>query len=256
MSVVEPSYLEVAVVRRDLGFGVVIRPHRYLEWAQAAHEQLASEAAVPDPNILWVYVRHTARWHKPAHPIKRLRFRTWLVAAQNMSALREFSADDAETGARLFDEQVKTVALDRQTMRPTNFTLAPHAVLEGQPQRLMADVAASPDDLAPLGSFEQLVEADDVDFNQHVNNATYLRWATNALHRLLWKPGDALQPMPFVRGCEIRYLRPLQMGARLRIDVRNVPQPDASQWSLDIVDLADERRAAVVTVLADAPSGA
>jgi acyl-CoA thioesterase FadM len=140
-------------------------------------------------------------------------------------------------------------------MRPATFKLAAHVAQEGQPQRLVED-ARLPEGVAPVGSFPQHVEADDLDFNLHVNNATYLRWATNALHRLRWEPTAPLQPLPFVSGCEIRYLRSLQMGASLRIDIRAVPpqgSKGSSRWALEVVDLADERLAAVVMVLADEP---
>jgi acyl-CoA thioesterase FadM len=255
MSGASLPFLDMAVARRDLGLGTFIRPHRYFEWAQFAHEQLAGADSVPDPKLLWVYARHTARWHRPAGPISRVRFRTWLVAAKSPSAIREFSADDAETGARLFDGQARSVALDRETMRPATFQLAVQVTHDGQPQRLIEE-ATVPEATEPLGSFVQHVEADDLDFNQHVNNATYLRWATNALHRLRWDPTGPLQPLPFISGCEIRYLRSLQMGASLRIDIRAVPQPGATRWALDFVDVSDGRLAAAVTVVADEASGA
>jgi medium-chain acyl-[acyl-carrier-protein] hydrolase len=159
---------------------------QYLQESAARHaEQLGvGFAALDRQDAFWALVNlrlemsETPRWGDC------LTVRTWPSGLTRLLAFREFLGADAE-GRELFRATSEWMILDKHGSRPKNLhhmdlhlpRTAPRA-LGGALDRLRPASACVPADTI-------LVPFSALDFNGHVNNTEYVRWALDALHRRL-----------------------------------------------------------------------
>ena len=239
------SHLDIRVTSFDLEQRA-FKPHRCFEWAQQGHEALSPPMAT-GPEITWVYGRQRARWHAPDSAAKTVRVQTWLADVAGAFATREFRIHDADDGRLLFERQTVSVALDTATLRPTQADLSPlKSLVTGSKGDLAVGAVCAVDGEPSLEQFrfERQVEADDLDRHAHVNNASYIRWTTDALARHAWEAHPGRLAAHRFGELEIRYLYPLKMRETVVLSGRSAG--DAA-WRIDM-SLRDGRAVATVSL--------
>ncbi len=236
------NHLDIRVTSLDLEQRA-LKPYRCFEWAQQVHEAL-SPPMTTGPEITWVYGRHRARWHAPAVVPRTVRLQTWLADISGAFATREFRMNDAENGQLLFERQTVSLALDTPTLRPTVSDLSHLKSLVGGPKGSLELTSFASEEASERFRFERVVEADDLDRHAHMNNASYVRWATDALARHAWESQPGTLAAHRLSELEIRYQYPLKM----RDTVILVGQCAAEDvWRVNM-SLPDDRAVATVSL--------
>ena len=184
---------------------------QYLQEAAACHaEQLGfGFADMGRRNCLWVLtnlrleISHEPRW------MDRLIIRTWPSGYTRLTATREF-VGTAGDGSELFRAGSEWMVLDRQSGRPQN-------LLRFGLNLPQTEVKALSAPLHRLKPAEGCVHAcclqvpfSALDFNGHVNNTEYVRWALDGL---------SLQQghLPQIRAAQVTYLAEAFQGDEIEV---------------------------------------
>jgi acyl-CoA thioesterase FadM len=236
------DHLDIRVTSFDLDQGA-LKPYRCFEWAQQVHEAL-SPPMTTGPEITWVYGRHRARWHVPDVVARTVRPQTWLADISGAFATREFRMHDAESGQMLFERQTVAVALDTPTLRATVSDLSYLKSLVSGPKGSIELTPFASEQAIERFRFERVVEADDLDRQAHVNNASYVRWATDVLARHAWESKPGTMAAHRLGEFEIRYQFPLKMRDTVVLTGRCVSD---EAWLIDM-SLPDGRAVATVSL--------
>jgi acyl-ACP thioesterase len=161
----------------------------YLQEAAARHaEQLGFGFADLDrQDCFWVLVNFRLEMTAPPRWRDPMTIRTWPSGFTRLVASREFIGQDA-AGRELFRAASEWMILDKHSGRPKNLQkldlrLPPSAtkVLSTALARLRPAASYSP-------AYTVSVPFSSLDFNGHVNNTEYVRWALDGLHRKLGRP--------------------------------------------------------------------
>jgi len=190
---------------------------QYLQEAAARHaEQLGfGFAALEQRNCFWILanlrldITVTPRWRDD------VTVKTWPSGHTRLTATREFIGE-ASDGRELFRAASEWMILDKQNSRPKNLTrldlhLPPAGpkALATSPQRLQPGA-----DYTPAWSLQ--VPFSSVDFNGHVNNTEYIRWALDGLHH-------ALHRTPEIHSLQATYLAEVFEGDEIEVLVAADP---------------------------------
>lgn len=184
---------------------------QYLQESAARHaEQLGVGFADLDrQDCFWVLaslrieMTDTPRWRDG------LTIRTWPSGFTRLTAAREFIGVHTD-GRELFRAASEWMILDKHTSRPRNLS---RLNLNLPPAGLKA-LGGDPGRLRPAPAYTKAgtvsVPFSALDFNGHVNNTEYVRWALDGLHR---QGGDS----PVIRSARMTYLAEVFEGDEIEI---------------------------------------
>jgi acyl-ACP thioesterase len=195
-----------------------IKPYALMQCLQEAAAQHAEQLGVAfadldAPNGFWVQanlrleVARLPRWNQA------LTIRTWPSGFTRLLARREFIGLD-EGGAELCRAASEWMILDKRRGRPQNLTRL-HLDLPADGPRALV---SGPSRLRPRGPYETAltlrVPFSALDFNGHVNNTEYVRWAFDALHVVGRSP-------PAIQSMDMTYLAEAFAGEPVEVMVRS-----------------------------------
>jgi len=193
---------------------------QYLQESAARHaEQLGFGFADLDAqNCFWVLANLRVEITRLPQWNERFTVRTWPSDHTRVIATREF-VGTAGDGSELFRAGSEWMVLDKHKSRPRNLTRLRITLPAGGPKVLATELRR----LQPLPDGRKAhslrVPASALDFNRHVNNTEYIRWAFDALHF----DGARIDPL---RSFQVTYLAELFEGDRVEMLV--APAGDTS----------------------------
>jgi medium-chain acyl-[acyl-carrier-protein] hydrolase len=215
---------------------------QYLQEAAARHaEQLGvGFADLAQWDCFWVLLNLRLEMTDMPRWRDCLTIRTWPSGCTRLTAAREFVGEDA-SGRELFRAGSEWMILDKNSSRPRNLSrmdlnLPPtgRKVLGTELRRLQR----TPAPYTNAGMISVPFSA--LDFNGHVNNTEYVRWAFDGLHRHLGhtpavRSVQVTYTAEVFEGDEIEILVAAEAGAPLRVVERKADgAPDASVCLLEI----------------------
>ena len=170
----------------------------------------------------WILARMSVRVDRRPAFTETLRVRSWPRALDRLFTLRDFDILD-ENGDRVIRARSGWLVIDPEKRRP----LRPDPVMEGIPLGTVDALPFPPPQLAPQPEMTELwrhrVGYDDLDFNGHVNNISYIRWTENALDARL--PGG-LRLVETGR-LDVNYMSEVLPGEAVGIFLRELPSEGA-----------------------------
>jgi medium-chain acyl-[acyl-carrier-protein] hydrolase len=184
---------------------------QYLQESAARHaEQLGvGFADLNGQDCFWVLANlriemaDTPRWGD------RLTVRTWPSGVTRLTAAREFIGENAD-GREFFRATSEWMILDKHTSRPRNLS---RLNLNLPPAGLKA-LDANLGRVRPGPAYSSVctvsVPFSALDFNAHVNNTEYVRWALDGLYR---HRGAS----PVIRSAQMTYLAEVFEGDEIEI---------------------------------------
>jgi len=163
----------------------LLRPIMLFNEMQAAADTHAEKfgrgrAFCNDNNCAWVVTHYLVEIDQMPTEGQEIELSTWPSACDSLRATRDFRVRDVATGADLVRATSQWVMIDlaaRRPMRLDNF-------MEGWgliPERALDRTFDKFPDFVPDVNMGVRPRYDDVDVNQHINNAVYAVWATEAL---------------------------------------------------------------------------
>jgi acyl-ACP thioesterase len=194
----------------------LIKPNalmQYLQEAAARHaEQLGVGFADLDrQDCFWVLVNlqiamiRTPRWRDS------LTIRTWPSGCTRLMASREFVGADAD-GKEFFRAASEWMVLDQHNSRPRNLNRLDFHLPPPGPKTPGMELQR----LQPTEGYVHAgtisVPFSSLDFNGHVNNTEYVRWALDGLHHKL---GGS----PELRSAQVTYLAEVFEGDTIEVFV-------------------------------------
>ena len=153
---------------------------------------------------LWVLVNlrieiaRTPKWQD------RMIVRTWPSGCKRLVASREFAGRSPD-GLELFRATSDWMILDKHSGRPKNLDRLDLHLPQDGPKVLAADLTR----LKPVEAYTAIctlrVPYSALDFNGHVNNTEYVRWALDAIHQRLGS-------LPDIHTMQLTYLAEVFAG--------------------------------------------
>jgi medium-chain acyl-[acyl-carrier-protein] hydrolase len=184
---------------------------QYLQEAAACHaEQLGvGFADMTRRNCFWVLAN--LRLEIPREPrwMDGVTIRTWPSGFTRLIAAREF-VGTASDGTALFRAGSEWMVLDRQTGRPQNLTRLDLHLPPAAPKALSAPLHRLKAAEAYVRTGALQVPFSALDFNGHVNNTEYVRWALDALHQHLGH-------LPGIHVAHVTYLAEVFCGDEIEV---------------------------------------
>ncbi len=186
---------------------------QYLQEAAACHaEQLGFGLAdMTRRNCFWVLANLRLEISREPKWMDNLRIRTWPSGYTRLMATREFIGA-AEDGTELFRAGSEWMVLDRRSGRPQNLTRFGLNL----PQTGLKALSAPLHRLKPaegyVRAYSLQVPFSALDFNGHVNNTEYVRWALDGLSG---QPGQS----PSIRAVHTTYLAEAFQGDEIEVIV-------------------------------------
>ena len=184
---------------------------QYLQEAAACHaEQLGvGFADMNRRDCFWVLANLRLEIAREPKWMDCLTIRTWPSGHTRCIATREFVGTTSD-GTELFRAGSEWMVLDRRSGRPQNLTRLDLHLPPAGPRAL-------PTPLHRLKTARGYVKTDALkvpfsalDFNGHVNNTEYLRWALDGLHQHLGR-------LPEIHAVHVTYLAEVFRGDEIEI---------------------------------------
>ena len=155
-------------------------------------EQLGRGRAYCEDNaIAWVVTHYLIEIDEMPHDRQEIMISTWPSGIDGIRAFRDFQITDAKTGASLVRATSQWVMIDADARKPLRLDDALAGWEIWTERALNREFDKFPDFVSDT-SVNIVPRFDDVDVNQHINNAVYAVWATEALgfdfrdtHRLI-----------------------------------------------------------------------
>lgn len=238
----EDRFIVEAFDCRPDGF---IKPNALMQYLQEAAARHAEQLGVGFADLerwdcFWVLVNLRLEMTDVPRWRDSLTIRTWPSGCTRLLAAREFVGEGAD-GRALFRATSEWMILDKHGSRPRNLArldlhLPPAGpkVLDTELHRLQK----RPGSYAKAATIPVSFSA--LDFNGHVNNTEYVRWAFDGLHRHLGQ-------VPPVRSVQVTYTAEVFEGEDIEILVAAGPgepihvverkadgPPDASVFLLEV----------------------
>jgi medium-chain acyl-[acyl-carrier-protein] hydrolase len=184
---------------------------QYLQEGAACHaEQLGFGLDdMSRRNCFWVLanlrleISHEPKW------MDRLTIRTWPSGHTRLAATREFIGT-AGSGRELFRAGSEWMVLDRQSGRPQNLTRFGLNLPQTGPKALSAPLHRLKPADGYVRTYSLQVPFSALDFNGHVNNTEYVRWALDGLSLQLGQS-------PQIRAAHVTYLAEVFQGDDLEV---------------------------------------
>ncbi|OHB66119.1 MAG: hypothetical protein A2Y76_03625 [Planctomycetes bacterium RBG_13_60_9] len=173
---------------------------QYLQEAAACHaEELgAGFADMSERHCFWILANIRLEIDREPRWTDSVVVRTWPSGCTRLTAAREFIGV-APDGGEWFRAGSEWMVLDRSSGRPQNLTRLDLRLPEAGPKALAVPLHRLKPAQESLPACTLQVPFSALDFNGHVNNTEYVRWALDALHRRL---GRAIE----IRAAQITYL--------------------------------------------------
>jgi len=135
--------------------------------------------------------------------------RTWPSGFTRATASREFIGEDPD-GREIFRAASEWMVLDKHSGRPRNVTRLGVSLPADGPKAFSAELRR----LQPLDGYTEactlLAPFSALDFNGHVNNTEYVRWALDGLSVQLGHP-------PQIRAAQVTYLAEAFQGDEIKV---------------------------------------
>jgi len=192
---------------------------QYLQESAARHaEQLGfGFEDMEKQGCFWVLTNFRLEITREPKWTDRFVVRTWPSGHTRLTATREFIGE-AHEGGELFRAASEWMILDRHSARPRNLSRLSVGLPPNGPKALSTPVER----LKPAQGYSRAhalqVPFSALDFNGHVNNTEYIRWAMDGLHSML---GRSVQ----IRQVQMTYLAELFEGDEVEVLLR--PDGDA-----------------------------
>ena len=155
----------------------------FLQEIAAAHAEKENfgYSFISKTNHAWFVLKYHVKIHKWQANIFKLRVKTWPRGIFKLTCPREFEvySDDGELLASASSAWVLVDAQTKRIVRPLD--VFPEFPEQTDIKALETDFPKIPD--VERTSFSKVFEVrfDDIDINQHVNNASYITWAFDTL---------------------------------------------------------------------------
>jgi len=184
---------------------------QYMQEAAACHaEQLGvGFADMNQRNCFWVLANLRMEISREPKWMECVTIRTWPSGYTRLVAAREF-VGTAQDGSELFRAGSEWMVLDRQSGRPRNLTRLDLRLPPAGPTALSAPLhrLKSAEGYVRTGALQVPVSA--LDFNGHVNNTEYVRWALDGLYPHLGR-------LPEIRTAQVTYLAEAFQGDEIEV---------------------------------------
>ena len=173
---------------------------QYLQEAAARHaEQLGfGFADLERRDCFWVLANLRLEMTDTPHWADAVTVRTWPSGFTRLAATREFLGLDTD-GRELFRAASEWMILDKNSSRPKNLQRLDLRLPPSGPKVLNTELSR----LRPAAAYEAAstlyVPFSSLDFNGHVNNTEYVRWALDGWHS---RRGQT----PAIRSAQMTYL--------------------------------------------------
>jgi acyl-ACP thioesterase len=185
--------------------------NRFQELAgiHAEHLQVGYNS-LQQSNLAWVISRIKVRIDSLPHWGRTVHLATWPKGIDRLFALRDFCMTD-EQGKTLVAATTAWLMIDTEKGKPRrldNFPInlefpgAPHALLEP------LDKISVPPGLNQV--MEKTVLLSDIDTNQHVNNAQYVKWIADCFSPEQFRSGR-------ITSIQVNYLEEMLLGDRMTL---------------------------------------
>jgi acyl-ACP thioesterase len=188
---------------------------QYMQEAAACHaEQLGfGFRDLQQRDCLWVLINLRIEMAHMPHWGDHVVIATWPSGHTRSAASREFIGRSLD-GLELFRAASDWMILDRQRGRPKNLDRFDLNLPQAGPKAL----SAAPTRLQPADEYARVcslrVPFSALDFNGHVNNTEYVRWALDAVHRKLGN-------LPEMHTLQLTYLVEIFEGDEIELLVRS-----------------------------------
>jgi len=131
-------------------------------------------------NIAWVVTHYLIEIIEPLREGEKLEFSTWPSKHDGLKAARDFEIKGAD-GRLMVRATSQWIMIDLETRRPMRLgDKLPHDWPATAERALDLPFEKFPD-FTPETQNEFAIRYDDIDVNQHVNNAVYALWATESV---------------------------------------------------------------------------
>jgi medium-chain acyl-[acyl-carrier-protein] hydrolase len=159
---------------------------QYLQETAARHaDQLGVGVAdMGQRRCLWVLANLRIEIAREPRWTEDFTVKTWPSGYTRLVAAREF-VGTAPDGSELFRAGSEWMVLDKQSSRPQNLTRLNLALPMDGPKALTTRLCRLKPAQQYVPAHTLRVPFSSLDFNGHVNNTEYVRWALDALHRNL-----------------------------------------------------------------------
>jgi len=163
----------------------MLRPIMLMNELQAIAEVHAEEYArghtfCIENNCAWVVTHYLIEIDRMPTEKQEIEISTWPCGRDNLRATRDFRIRDAKTGAELIRATSQWIMIDMAARKPMRldgvldeWDLIDERALDRSFDKFPDFVSDTRMTIVP--------RFDDVDVNQHINNAVYAVWATEAL---------------------------------------------------------------------------
>ncbi len=169
-------------------FRGLARPNVLLDFLQDTAGEGVGCAGLSVPELwkkqlCWVISRYHIVVHRYPRFGESVSVHTWPSGCSEYFALRDFEAFDAQ-GGRILTGTSSWVVMNVETRKPIKmagfipegYTLDKRALVDGFPS-----LPALPDPAGDVPGLDFRVLSADLDFNKHVNNVVFIRWALEAV---------------------------------------------------------------------------
>jgi medium-chain acyl-[acyl-carrier-protein] hydrolase len=184
---------------------------QYLQEAAACHAgQLGvGFADMNRRDCFWVLANLRLEISREPKWMDSLTIRTWPSGHTRLIAAREF-VGTALDGTELFRAGSEWMVLDRQSGRPQNLTRLDLHLPPATPKALSTPLhrLKIAEGYIRIGALPVPFSA--LDFNGHVNNTEYVRWALDALHQHLGR-------LPEIHAAHVTYLAEVFQGNEIEV---------------------------------------
>ena len=184
---------------------------QYLQEAAACHaEQLGvGFADMNRRNYFWVLENLQLEILREPKWMDCLTIRTWPSGYTRLIAAREFVGTTSD-GTELFRAGSEWMVLDRQSGRPQNLTRLDLRLPPAGPKILSGPLHRLKTAQGYVKANVLEVPFSALDFNGHVNNTEYIRWALDSLYQYLGR-------LPEIHVAHVTYLAEVFQGDKIEI---------------------------------------
>ncbi len=203
----------------------------YLQDAARRHavRERFSVFELAEKGLTWVVSRYHVLIDRYPRMGEKIVVRTWASGKHGYYALRDFVISDAG-GKRIVEATSSWMIIELESRRPVR-------VENLFPDELILQERALKDDFPTLPIVERLdhkttfrVMFEDLDYNRHVNNVVYSRWAVEGMPREVLFAGRP-------REVEINYRSEVFYGDEIEVISQN-PESPGGFWIQQIYSLA------------------
>lgn len=174
----------------ETDFNKIIRPEAFMDWAQELAQLHAEKLHFGyddfiSRDLAWVVTRFYARFINPPKWKDAVTLQTWHKGLERIMSIRDFRILDKD-GNMAVAATSSWVIVNTRTRQFTREHFAidkDESVCKENAVERSAEKVSMPRDEEPELAAEHIVSYSDIDMNGHTNNASYMRWAMDAVDR-------------------------------------------------------------------------